>query len=87
MNTFKLIIGYLIGFSLSVVLIPYLLVHTAHNPDLWLNGTFNSINVNSFQDVLVLLLLIPFFVFFLKFTEYKSKVPMLVPFTKIKRKK
>lgn len=42
MDLRKLIIGYLIGFSLFVVLIPYLLVSAAQNPDLWLSGPIFS---------------------------------------------
>jgi protein-S-isoprenylcysteine O-methyltransferase Ste14 len=176
MNKWRLLLGYLIGFSVFVVLIPYLLVSAAHNSDLWLNAPFISVDavrvaialplffigvlfaawsnvflfkegeggpvdafnvsisprskylvttgpykycrnpmvfgtlclyvsisvyLNSLHDLLVILLLIPFFVIFLIFTEekrllkdfgavyldYKSKVPMIVPFTKIKRKK
>ncbi len=175
MNTLRLIIGYLIGFSLFVVLIPYLLVTASHNPDLCMNvpfisdlyvrlaialpifctgvlfgiwsnvylldkgkggpvDAFNvsisprsqllvttgpykycrnpmvfgticiysslSIYLNSLHDLVVVVAIIPFFILLLKFSEekrllkdfgeayvdYKSKVPMIVPFTKIRKR-
>lgn len=59
-----------------------------------------SIYVNSLHDLVVILLIIPFFILFLKLSEekrlfkdfgeeflvFKSKVPMLVPFTKFRKK-
>lgn len=39
MKTFRLFLGYLIGFSVFVVLFPSLLVHAAHDSNLWLNQT------------------------------------------------
>lgn len=175
MKTFRLVLGYLIGFSLFVILIPYLLVSASQNQDLCLNlpfipnfyvrlaialpifcigvlfgiwsnvyllnkgkggpvDAFNvsisprsqklvttgpykycrnpmvfgticiyssiSIYVDSLHDLVVILLIIPVFILFLKLSEekrllkdfgeeflaYKSKVPMIVPFTKIKKK-
>jgi len=176
MKTFRLIFGYLIGFSIFIVLIPYLLVAGSRNPDLFLNLSFIpnfyvrliialpifcigllfaiwsnifllvkgkggpvdvlnvaisprseklvvsgpyrycrnpmmfgalclylsiSIFVNSLLDVIVILLLIPLIILYLKLTEekrllkdfgeeflfYRSNVAMIVPFTKIRKKK
>jgi protein-S-isoprenylcysteine O-methyltransferase Ste14 len=44
MNMFRLLLGYAIGFSLFAVVIPYLLVVGASNPDTWLGGTLFSSN-------------------------------------------
>jgi protein-S-isoprenylcysteine O-methyltransferase Ste14 len=176
MNRLRLLIGYLIGFTLFVLFIPYLLVLGSQNTDLCLNvpfipdlevrlaisfplfligvlfaiwsnifllhvgkggpvDAFNvsisprsqklvttgpykycrnpmvfgtlclycsiSICLNSLHDLVVILLFVPLFVLFLKRTEekrllkdfkseyleYKSKVPMIVPFTKFGKKR
>jgi len=176
MKTFRFILGYLIGFSVFAVLIPYLLIAGSRNPDLLLNlnfipnfyirliislpifcigvvfailsnvfllekglggpvDAFNvaisprstklvvtgpyrycrnpmvfgalclyvsiSIFVNSLHDLIVILLVIPFFILFLKLSEekrlikdfgeeylkYKSKTPMIIPLIKIRKKR
>lgn len=56
MKTFRLIIGYLIGFSLFVLLIPGLLIQASQNQDLLLNITFIS------SDLWRLSLSLPLFV-------------------------
>jgi len=175
MKTFRLILGYLIGISLFLILIPYLLIVGSRNPDLFLNlnfipnfylrliialpifcvgllfaiwsnifllikgmggptDVFNvaisprskklvitgpyrycrnpmafgaisiyisiSVFVNSLHDLIIILIIIPLVILYLKLTEekrlikdfgeeflsYRSKVAMIVPFTKIKKK-
>lgn len=175
MKTFRFILGYMIGFSVFIVLVPYALVygadHTPFFPDLifisslslrliiaiplfctgllfavWSNvflftrgkgGPVDAFNVsvsprseklvttgpykycrnpmvfgalmlyisisvflNSLDDLMIILALIPVFVLFLKFTEetrllkdfgeeylkYKSEVPMIIPFTQRRKR-
>lgn len=175
MKTLRHIFGYLIGFSIFCVFIPYILITTSSNPDLFLNlniipnfyirliialpifcigllfaiwsniflfdkgkggpvDVFNvaisprsknlvvtgpyrycrnpmvfgaislyiaiSVFVNSLFDLTVILLIIPLFVLYLKLVEekrlikdfgeiylaYRSKVPMIVPLTKFRKK-
>jgi protein-S-isoprenylcysteine O-methyltransferase Ste14 len=171
MKTFRLILGYLIGFSIFIILIPYLLISGTRNTDLvfnlnfipnfyfrliialpifcvgilfaiWSNiflfikgmggptDVFNfaisprskklvitgpyrycrnpmvfgmlstyisiSVFVNSVYNLIVIILIIPLVIIYLKLTEekrlikdfgkeyllYRSKIPMIVPFTK-----
>ncbi len=175
MNTFRHIIGYLLGFSLFIIFIPYLLVLGSHShilfpdadfiPYVWLrlvialpvfcigllfaiwsnifllskgeggptdvmnvaisprsrklvvSGPYHycrnpmvfgalclyisiSVFLNSLFDLLIIIIVIPVVILYLKLTEekrlkkdfgedyllFKSKVPMIVPFTKIRKK-
>jgi protein-S-isoprenylcysteine O-methyltransferase Ste14 len=170
MKTLRHLLGYLLGFSVFVMLIPWLLVAASRNPwpvldinlipflwlrlviglpvlgigllfaawsniDLLVKGkggpvdVFNvalsprseklvvtgpyrfcrnpmvfgmlSILVNSLYDLVILLIAVPFIVIYLKLTEekrlkrdfgdefrkYRSEVPMIVPFTRTKKKR
>ncbi|HNW97846.1 MAG TPA: isoprenylcysteine carboxylmethyltransferase family protein [Bacteroidales bacterium] len=175
MKTFRLILGYIIGFSMFCIFIPYLLIVGSNNPwpfpelnfipniylrsiiafpifcigllfAIWSNiflltkgeggpvDVFNvaisprsiklvvtgpykfsrnpmvfgalsiyfsiSVFVNSLYDIIIILLIIPLAILYLKLTEekrlikdfgeeyllYRSKVPMIVPFTKIRKR-